>query len=108
MVKGKGGIKMKVINVIAIASAMLAPSISLAAGRDVCSDAYLAHAIQHEANRAQRAVGICGTAKAGIALYSKSISLVSKCQNDPGLRAYKSQLEQLLRDARNQANSSCG
>lgn len=99
---------MKFTKTITLAAALLAPTVTLASGRDVCSDAYLSAAIQPEANRAQRAVGICGTAKAAISLYSASIKLVSKCQHDPGLRAYKKQLEQSLQQARNQASSSCG
>ncbi|QCI98195.1 hypothetical protein [Agrobacterium larrymoorei] len=99
---------MKYMKIITIAVALFAPTVSFASGRDVCSDAYLSAAIQPEANRAQRAVGICGTAKAAISLYSASIRLVSKCQHDPGLRAYKKQLEQSLQEARNQASSSCG
>lgn len=79
-----------------------------ALGKDICSDTYMSQRIQPFAARAQSAVGICGTAKAGVALYTESIRLVNPCLSDPGLRAYKQELEKLLRDAKNQASASCG
>jgi hypothetical protein len=75
---------------------------------DLCSDQYLAKAIQPEATRAQNAVGICDTARAGIKLYSKSIKLVNNCLDQPDLRTYKETLVQLLKDAESQADESCG
>lgn len=76
--------------------------------KNICSDAYMSQKIQPFANRAQNAVGICATAKAGITLYTESIKLVNPCLGDPGLSAYKQELEKLLRDAKNQAAASCG
>ncbi|KXG87468.1 hypothetical protein ATO67_19380 [Agrobacterium bohemicum] len=76
--------------------------------KDICSDAYMTQKIQPFATRAQNAVGICGTAKAGITLYNESIKLVNQCLSDPGLRAYKQELEKQLRDAKSQAAGSCG
>ncbi|MDS7594870.1 hypothetical protein [Agrobacterium tumefaciens] len=76
--------------------------------KDICSDAYMSQKIQPFANRAQNATGICATAKAGITLYTESIKLVNPCLGDPGLSAYKQELEKLLRDAKNQAAASCG
>ena len=75
---------------------------------DVCSDSYISAEIQPFANDANSAVGECQIAKAGIALYEKSIELVKPCINDPELVKYKIELEQLLTDAENMANSYCG
>jgi hypothetical protein len=83
-------------------------AVQSALGADVCSDAYMTRQIQPYADRAQMATGLCPTAKAGIALYQKSISLVNKCLNDPELRAYKVQLEDNLRAAKRQAAAYCG
>jgi len=77
-------------------------------GQEICSDAYMTAQIQPYADRAQNAGGICPTAKAGVALYKASIELVNPCLDDPNLAAYKVQLEQLLRDAENTRDSSCG
>lgn len=74
---------------------------------DQCSDDYMTSQIQPEAQAASRAVGVCGTARAGIRLYEKSIRLVDKCLHIPSLRAYKSELQSLLSQARSQAASSC-
>ncbi|ADY67686.1 hypothetical protein AGROH133_14115 [Agrobacterium tumefaciens] len=43
-----------------------------------------------------------------MALYTESLRLVQQCLHDPGLRAYKQDLERLLHDAKNQASASCG
>ena len=76
--------------------------------QNICSDTYMSQKIQPFANRAQNATGICGTAKAGVVLYTESIKLVNPCLSDPGLRTYKQELERLLRDAKRQAAASCG
>lgn len=99
---------MKSVGMGAVTSIVVLLSGQYAFSADICSDAYMTQQIQPYAARAQRATGVCGTAKAGIALYKKSISLVNPCVSDPELRAYKQQLEQLLRDAQEQATSSCG
>ncbi len=78
-----------------------------AASKDVCSDAYMTAAIQQEAARAQSATGICPTAKAGIALYTKSIRLVNACLHIDSLRSYKVELENLLQQAQDQAAAAC-
>lgn len=82
-------------------------SIGPAGAVDQCSDEYMSNQIQPEARAASSAVGVCGTARAGIRLYEKSIRLIDKCLHIPSLRAYKSELQSLLSQARSQAASSC-
>lgn len=91
-----------------VGQAIVAATVMDVRAQDVCSDQYLANAIQPEATRAQSAVGVCDTARAGIKLYSKSIKLVNNCLDQPDLRDYKKTLEQLLDDAKSQAEASCG
>jgi hypothetical protein len=75
--------------------------------KDVCSDAYMAAAIQSEANEASSATGLCSTARAGIKLYKKSIKLVDKCLHIDSLRAYKTELENMLQQSEEQAAATC-
>lgn len=74
---------------------------------DVCSDQYMTNSIQKEAAAAQNATGLCPTAKAAVALYSKSIKLVSRCQHIDSLRSYKVELENMLLQAKQQQKSTC-
>ena len=98
----------KCIRTSAVTLIAFAASEHAVPGKDICSDTYMSEKIHPFATRARNAIGICGTAKAGVALYTESLRLVQQCLHDPGLRAYKQDLERLLHDAKNQASASCG
>lgn len=86
-----------------IAAGRTTPALAL----DVCSDSYLTSQFQAELRNAENATGVCGTARAAMALYQKNIKLLDKCQHIPGLRSFRTELEGLLVQAKQQAASSC-
>lgn len=53
-------------------------------GKDICSDTYVSENIQPFATPARSAIGICSTAKAGVAFYTENLRLVQQCLSDPG------------------------